>query len=61
MRLPQTITLTFNPVDEGEVYNLDIETEYPCDQEELLEMLEIATSELGGAMIRDRLKDMREG
>ena len=61
MRLPQTITIHFEPIDNGNLADIEITTEYPCEQLDILRFLEWAVESLGAGMIKegiDRLKDL---
>ncbi len=43
MKLPQSITITFEPVDDGNFCNIEFHADYDCNNKELLQYLEYAT------------------
>lgn len=46
MRLPQTIRIEFTEIDESNWYEMEIQTEYECSNDEIIEYLEQAISGL---------------
>ena len=59
MRLPQEILIKYSPVDHGNLADIEITTEYPCEQLEILRLLEWAVDSLGGAMIKEGIDKLR--
>jgi ribosome-associated toxin RatA of RatAB toxin-antitoxin module len=43
MKIPQSITITFEPVDDGNFCNIEFKVDYECSDKELLKYLEYAT------------------
>ncbi len=42
MKLPQSITITFEPVDDGNFCNMEFKADYKCSDDELLQYLQYA-------------------
>lgn len=60
MNLPQEVKLTFEPVDDGSIYNLEIETEYEADRWEILKLLTEAYTQYLESMKQEGLIEFDE-
>lgn len=54
MKLPEKITLEFKPVDNGNIYDLEIETEYEKDREVIADMILLAYQELSESLEKEK-------
>ncbi len=46
MKLPQEIIITYNPLDDGNWCNMELNAKYECSNEELLQYIEYAVEAL---------------
>jgi len=54
LKLPEKITLEFKPVDNGNIYDLEIETEYEKDREVIADMILLAYQELSESLEKEK-------